>query len=131
MRLHVLGDLHLEFAPFVPPATDAEVVVLCGDINLGTKGLAWAKETWPDRPVIYIAGNHEYYRHVLPVLNHQLQEESQGSNVHFLENEELILGGVRFLGCVLWSDFELFGDGEAMLHAMEESACLMADYRVI
>jgi predicted phosphodiesterase len=131
MRLQVLSDLHLEFAPFVPPTTDADAVVLSGDINLGTKGLAWAKQMWPDRPVIYVAGNHEYYRQVLPALNSQLQEESHGTNVHFLENEELVLDGVRFLGCVLWSDFELFGNGEAMYQAMSESAFLMADYRVI
>jgi ribonuclease Z len=31
VRLHVLSDLHLEFAPFEPPAVEADVVVLAGD----------------------------------------------------------------------------------------------------
>lgn len=131
MRLHILSDLHLEFAPFVPPATEADMVLLAGDIDLGIKGITWAKRTWPDRPVIYIAGNHEYYRHTMPVLNCHLQEETAGTNVHFLENKELIYNGVRFLGCALWTDFEAFGTGEKMRQAMDASAGLMADYRVI
>jgi hypothetical protein len=131
MRLHILSDLHLEFAPFVPPATEADIVLLAGDIDLGIKGVTWAKRTWPDRPVIYVAGNHEYYRHTLPVLNRHLQEETAGTNVHFLENSEIICNGIRFIGCVLWTDFEAFGTGESTRQAMDAAACLMADYRVI
>lgn len=37
MRLHVLSDLHMEFAPFEAPATDANAVILAGDINTGLK----------------------------------------------------------------------------------------------
>ena len=35
MKLHILSDIHLEFAPFDPPETDADVVILAGDIGLG------------------------------------------------------------------------------------------------
>ena len=35
MKLHVLSDLHTEFAEFSPPGTDADVVVLAGDIGVG------------------------------------------------------------------------------------------------
>jgi hypothetical protein len=31
MRLYVLSDIHLEFAPFVPPELDADVVVLAAE----------------------------------------------------------------------------------------------------
>lgn len=43
MKLHVLGDLHTEFAEFSPPDSDADVVVLAGDIGAGLGG--------PSRPV--------------------------------------------------------------------------------
>ena len=39
MRLHVLSDLHLEFGSATVPDTDAEVVVLAGDIHIGTRSL--------------------------------------------------------------------------------------------
>jgi len=35
MRLHILDDLHLEFGTAKIPATDADVVVLAGDVHLG------------------------------------------------------------------------------------------------
>jgi hypothetical protein len=39
MKLHILNDLHIEFEDFAPPATDADVVVLAGDIGVGMEGL--------------------------------------------------------------------------------------------
>ena len=35
MRLHILSDLHLETGPRELGATDADVVVLAGDIDVG------------------------------------------------------------------------------------------------
>ena len=35
MKLHLLNDLHIEFGDFAPPATDADVVILAGDISVG------------------------------------------------------------------------------------------------
>jgi predicted phosphodiesterase len=32
MKLHIISDLHLSVHPFAPPRTDADVVVLAGDI---------------------------------------------------------------------------------------------------
>jgi hypothetical protein len=33
MKLHILSDLHTEFAAFAPPETDADAVILAGDID--------------------------------------------------------------------------------------------------
>ena len=60
MKLHILSDIHLEFAGFDPPATDADVVVLAGDIGIGPGAVAWAAVTFP-QPVLLVPGNHEYY----------------------------------------------------------------------
>ena len=69
MKLQVLSDLHLAHLPL--PAmhngshidAQADVVVLAGDIDDGVVGLRWASETFPDKPVVYVAGNHEFYGH--------------------------------------------------------------------
>lgn len=110
MRLHVLSDLHLEFAPFTPPKVDADAVVLAGDIGTGRNGLNWALETFPDRPVIYVLGNHEFYGQKLQKLIAELKERAKGTNVHLLENESCTVGDVVFLGATLWTDFALNGD---------------------
>src|SRR5262245_51679364 len=60
LRIRIYSDIHLEYATFVPPEEDADVVVLAGDIANGAKGIEWARETFRP-PVLYLAGNHEYY----------------------------------------------------------------------
>jgi len=49
MKLHILNDLHIEFEDFEPPVSDADVVVLAGDI--GVEGLRWAEARFPDMPL--------------------------------------------------------------------------------
>ncbi len=61
MRLHILSDLHSEFEPFTPPAVEADAVILAGDVSTGRNGLKWALKSFPDRPVICVTGNHEFY----------------------------------------------------------------------
>jgi 3',5'-cyclic AMP phosphodiesterase CpdA len=109
LQLHVLSDLHLEMEPFAVPDAAADVVVLAGDISGGTDGVSWAREWADGRPVLYLAGNHEFYGHAAPGLIAELREAAAGSQVHVLENDEIVLDGVRFLGCTLWSDFDFDG----------------------
>lgn len=130
MRLQVLSDLHLEFGEPGPPAADVDVIVLAGDIALGTGGIEWARTWAQGRAVIYIAGNHEFYGHSLPGLIDELQTAADGSGVSVLENDELVLGGVRFLGCTLWSDFD-FAGRERRAESMALCARVVRDYHVI
>jgi predicted phosphodiesterase len=128
MKIHLLSDLHAEFAAFDPPRTDADVVVLAGDTSTGTKGIVLARTWFPDQPLLYVAGNHEYYGESIPRLNHKLRAAADASGVHFLENREVEIGGVRFLGCALWTDFELFGERH---HSMAAAQAAMNDFRLI
>jgi Icc-related predicted phosphoesterase len=110
MRLHILSDLHLEFAPFTAPAVQADAVILAGDIGNGHDGLEWALKAFVDRPVVYVLGNHEFYGQRLQQLIKDLHELAAGTSVHLLENETCIIGDVVFLGATLWTDFALNGD---------------------
>lgn len=110
MRLHVLSDLHIEFAPFRPPETDADVVVVAGDVHPGARGLRWLAEAFPDKPVVYVLGNHEFYRESIPRLTDDLRALAAGTRVHLLENERVELDGIIFLGATLWTDFALDGN---------------------
>ena len=110
MRLHILSDLHLEFAPFTPPRVQADVVVLAGDVHTGTDGFQWVRRTFPKQPVIYVLGNHEFYGEQIPKLTEDIKVAAAGSNVHVLENDRVEFGRVVFLGATLWTDFRLHGD---------------------
>ena len=129
MRIRILSDLHLEFADFRPPPVAADVVVLAGDIHVGTKGITWAREEFPDVPVLYVLGNHEFYQGAIPKLVDKLREAAAGSNVHILEKDSLAVGDVRFSGCTLWTDMALI-DGDPQI-GIGASASTMSDYRLI
>ena len=108
MNIQPLADTHIEMEPCdIPVAGD--VVVLAGDIGVGVEGVRWATEQFGGTPTIYVAGNHTFYGHVFPDTLADLRAEAEGSSVHVLENDELVLDGVRFLGAKLWTDFCLQG----------------------
>jgi hypothetical protein len=80
-------------------------------------------------PCIYVAGNHEFYKGALKESLEDGRSAAAGfPNVHFLENDVAVVGGVRFLGATLWTDYRIEGHPEvAMFHARER----MNDYRQI
>ncbi len=128
MRLRVLSDLHLEFAPFDPPAAAADVVVLAGDLHPGLRGLEWAAARWPDTPVVHVPGNHEFYGHAYPRLVRKLVARAAdlGAHLHVLSDAAAVVGGVRLLGATLWTDFALLGTPDASAAAAREQ---MTDFK--
>lgn len=130
MRLNVLSDLHLEHAPLNVPETDADVVVLAGDVAPGTAGIEWMLRELHGRTILYVAGNHEFYGHDLPGLTARLRQAARGTAIHVLENDALVIDGVRFLGCSLWSDFDYAG-AENRANSMLVCERLVNDYKQI
>lgn len=133
MKLHILSDLHLElfgFEPDLEAVAAADVIVLAGDIHKGTQAISWARATFPDKPIIYVAGNHEFYDNFWFDLIEELRVEAQVHNVHFLENDTVSIDGVRFLGATLWTDFE-FNDPSRKSQNMKLAEAEMADYGFI
>lgn len=138
MKIHVLSDLHLELKSWDAPETDADVIVLAGDIGSHTHGLDWAarQSAFAGKPILYVIGNHEYYGAELLGLRKQIQFKAKalraaGHAIFVLDNEAMVLGDVRFLGSTLWTDYRLFGDGMEMAFAMSEAKQCMNDHSCI
>jgi Icc-related predicted phosphoesterase len=133
MKLWLLSDLHLEYADLHPPLTipEADVCILAGDLcRAPANGVHWlAEKIAHTMPCVYVAGNHEYYGGGI----HEGLEDGRAAavqfeNVHFLENDSVVIRGVRFLGATLWTDYRVEGHPEvAMLNARQR----MNDYRKI
>ncbi|HEY4374744.1 MAG TPA: metallophosphoesterase [Burkholderiales bacterium] len=130
MKLHILSDLHVEFAPFAPPASDADVVILAGDIHVDVAGLQWARKTFPNQALIYVTGNHEFYRGEWDGTMQAMRDCAAALSIHFLEDQELLLDGVRFLGTTLWTDFDYFGPARRR-EAMRACVEYLTDFRLI
>jgi len=105
-----------------------DVVVLAGDVHVKDKGLKWIFDQNFEVPVIYVLGNHEFYRDKFPGLIDKLKREAKDTNVHVLENDSVEIGGFRFFGCTLWSDMDLLGDQRASSIAAADA---MNDYQLI
>lgn len=136
MKLLILSDLHLDMAPMAVEQDgrridhDADVVVLAGDIDEGTRGLHWARRAFPDKPIVYVAGNHEFYEHSWGRLLDDLAEVAVQLEIAFLENRVFEFGGIRFLGCSLWTDFLLDGE-QRQPGAMQAAQSWLNDYKWI
>lgn len=61
------------------------------------------------KPVIYVPGNHEYYGENIPGQLAAMRLYAKPAGVTVLNNEEVVIGGVRFLGATLWTDFNVMG----------------------
>lgn len=110
MKVQILSDLHLEFGYSDSLKFDkADIIVLAGDTHIGIKGIEWVKKYIPNKEVIYLLGNHEYYKGSYPKTLHKIQETAIDSKIHVLENSYIDIGDIRFHGCTLWTDFAIFG----------------------
>ena len=130
MKLHILSDLHLEFCPFTPPPTEAGVVILAGDIHVSTHGFGWARAMFPQQEIVYVAGNHEFYRYDWDGHLLAMRAEAKRHRMHFLEDDAVVIGGVRFLGTTLWTDFDFFGE-QMRPSAMRACVQYLADFSQI
>ena len=150
MRIQIASDLHTEFlcAQFpgerlIEPAPGADLLVLAGDIGNGIEGVRLFAN-WPV-PVLYVIGNHESYGRPFQTLREALRSATQGTSVVLLDDDMADLsrfedwagsrfeelGRIRFLGCTLWTDYQLPGARLTGRHAMEHAEGHLADHRAI
>lgn len=128
LRLHILSDLHLSMQTIDPPDIQADICILAGDIARPQAAMQWASQI--KIPVIYVAGNHEFYGDSIPNIKQQLRQDADNYGIHLLDKSAITIAGVRFLGATLWTDFNLYGS-ELRPMAMQRCAEFMRDFKVI
>ena len=138
MKLWILSDLHIDVNHQHPlqlpdPRPAHDVVIIAGDICQGmVEGVRFiAEQGLNAKPVLYIGGNHEFYGHDRwEELAAARAEAAKYPNIHVLERDRLMIGGVEFLGCTLWTDYTYAG-AEEQARAMHWVARVMSDHRLI
>ena len=149
VKIQPLSDLHLEAHPdfAATPALQAELLVLAGDIgsyqpgsklnepDFGLRRFS-PRHGWPV-PVLYVPGNHEYDGQDFDEAHARLRESCERLDIGWLEREQRLFPGLRFIGTTLWSDFDALaevhrssGQGSALAHKLKqrEKAFRAADY---
>jgi Icc-related predicted phosphoesterase len=135
MRLWFLSDLHHSQWPFEPPAAapDCDVIVIAGDATeeLSRRAIPWVAETFRGYglPVIYVPGNHDFYRTNLSYEVRKAQLVAEHYGVTLLSTgQAIVIGDTRFIGATLWTDFDL---GQYGHFAELEAGRSMNDFRYI
>jgi Icc-related predicted phosphoesterase len=134
MRIQVLSDFHVDVRPgYVPElAPGAELVIVAGDVCEGPhSAMAFLRAHIPQpTPIVYVAGNHEFYKCGLADERAAAAEHARGHGIIWLDDTVAVVGGVRFLGATLWTDFKLFG-ATSQQTSMQAAASFMMDYALI
>lgn len=140
MRAWVFSDVHLRIAeaeafalPFAIP--DADVAVVAGDVCDGMEAsLRWlGRVVRPHMRVVTVLGNHEFFGWDVPSARRRAASLAAELGLDILDDASCEIGGVRFVGGTLWTDFRLFEHGPSRLgfdarSCMYEARRRFADY---
>lgn len=130
MKVHLVSDLHLEFAdyPFKAPE-DTDVVVAAGDISVGPTAPAKLRTIFGnDVPIVYLPGNHEFYRHYFLETTEEIEQQCELFNINLLNNSAVVINDVLFIGGTFWSDYNLYNNQKIAMSAAREG---INDFRLI
>lgn len=106
-QVQVISDLHVDLEGRFPLAEDSlgEIVIVAGDVSWSPGYFADA--LWQiQKPVIAVLGNHEYYGKCFDDTVARYREiVAPMRHVHLLEQDKVVLKGIRFLGATLWGSY--------------------------
>src|SRR6266568_2334987 len=134
MRLLVLSDLHLDHRPSWALADrfpEFDVGIFAGDIEGSPRDSIELLTTAPalrGKPCIFVAGNHEFYGGEIEARLSAGKRAAAGTNVIFLDGDSVVVGGVRFIGATLWTDYALWGNAK---EGRSVAAMSLNDHRLI
>ena len=158
MKIAYYSDLHIDMAgkskialPYDKLIADnVDVIVLAGDLSNRAyetakfieetlEGLKAAAHGYPT-DVIFVPGNHEFYKTPIELSDEIFMEISRRyTNFHYLTSDKSPVyinddarGHVAFIGDTLWTDFRLYGTQTASMdraqYGMSDYSCIWADF---
>jgi predicted phosphohydrolase len=108
MKVKLISDIHLECCDYAIPYSGEDILIIAGDVSpLLNRTFALINEylsranSWAQ--VILVAGNHDYYSRSLHETD-TLLETNQIRRLIYLQNESVVIQGVRFFGATMWTD---------------------------
>jgi len=124
-RIYSLEDFATDLAEAYK---DMDVIVAAGDVGSGENAVGFLRMAFPEKPVIFTPGNHEFWGDEIFSTHNKMQAACEGTNIHYLPAGETVeVEGVRFCGATLWTDYLLTDSAYSMTSAEN----LMNDFRRI
>lgn len=138
MKIRLVSDLHLEICPYFLPIMEGEseqVLVLAGDICTekqlnSTVTLFFETVVQRFKHILWVPGNHEYYRRSLDKADDKIKEYLKDNlysdKITFLNMETICIDDYAFIGATLWTDINK--GNPISIHSVESA---LNDYQVI
>ena len=128
--LHTAIYEHYLEKPYEVDLTNIDTYIIAGDCCEESSSRIFITNTakkYPNCNIIEVAGNHTYYRgNIEKVHNRKIELSNALSNYYFLENDSIVLDGIKFIGACFWTDMN--NRDERVIH---EAWSCMNDYRMI
>ena len=144
-KFWVWSDVHLEIDDTIPlpvEAEDADAIIISGDLTYASKISKTASELIKlfNLPIIFVAGNHEFYRQssyrqAIQDIRSAAEKsitENWKQTFHFLDRDELIFGDTRILGVTLWVDMQMGAKtSQDRIWRLREAQFALNDFRQV
>ena len=143
-RLWIFSDLHQEWGENAwdpaahQPSGGFDVAVVAGDVHMPLiRALDWLGERLPGVPVVYVPGNHDFWwdrgedRYTIHDQLERGRDRAAALGIHLLLDGVVAIGGTRYLGGTLWTDFRLGSYGLTHAFRTAQGRNGMVDYRRI
>ncbi|NEI61253.1 metallophosphoesterase [Rhizobium leguminosarum] len=144
MKAWIISDIHQShlsrFLRDPPKVPSADICICAGDVaNFINDTIVYIRRVIePKMPVVLVLGNHDYYGSSISSALESARRLVDGSGIHLLENDTVIVGNCRFIGATLWTDFAVsIGDDEHIspeerrVKALELVPSRMMDFQCI
>lgn len=128
MRAWIVSDIHttpldtlLGSSLHVP---DADICICAGDISndISTSIAFLRRNIEPHMPVVLVLGNHDHFGSSIDYTLEKARRLVERTGIMLLENETVEIGGCRFIGATLWTDFAVPVGGDEHIPPEERRA---------
>ncbi len=120
-KIHIVSDLHDDICKaalredFEIDDVGADVLIVAGDIDgrLSTSGRLLLERTRRRLgiPIVAVAGNHDFWKGSVDREIARTRERLTDDGIHLLDCDTVVIGGIRFVGATLWTDYNVTGEG--------------------
>lgn len=116
MKIHVISDLHCDFARYLDEFPECDVAIIAGDVGEDPNHLISVCDRNPMHQIIYVPGNHCFYGASVEsrMMTYRAIQNDVCKNLVVLQNDHVEIDGVLFFGSTLWSGLNAYGDHYTM-----------------
>ncbi|GAB5429385.1 MAG: metallophosphoesterase [Devosia indica] len=114
MKTWITSDLHCDSTFWVPDRIPGhDIMIVAGDVDKdagGTEQALLMLSRWSSSPIVFVPGNHDVMGVAVDAWDCGNEDLLDRGIFVLSSGQSVVIGGVRFVGATLWTDFGLADD---------------------